>query len=65
MKTITIQVPDDCEVQIVKKEEKKEEKSKFNRGDIIVNTLTGLIAVYERTEVLCNGKRLVQFSTLY
>lgn len=36
MKTITIQVPDDCEVQIVKKEEKKEPVIRTYQ-DLIVN----------------------------
>ena len=31
MKTVTIEIPDDCEVKIVKKEEKKEEK----KGSVI------------------------------
>lgn len=37
MKTITIQVPDDCEVQIVKKEEKKKEPTIRTFQDLIDN----------------------------
>lgn len=39
MKTITIQVPDDCEVQIVRKEEKKEPVIKTYQ-DLIDNSST-------------------------
>lgn len=38
MKTITIQVPDDCEVQIVKKEEKKEHRIRTYQ-DLIDNNI--------------------------
>lgn len=37
MKTITIQVPDDCEVKIVKKEEKKKEPTIRTFQDLIDN----------------------------
>lgn len=37
MKTITIQVPDDCKVQIVKKEEKKKEPTIRTFQDLIDN----------------------------
>lgn len=57
MKTVTIQVPDDCEVQIVKKE------SKFKKGDVIVSS-SGNIAIYEETKVT-DGRRVVYYSTLY
>ena len=43
MKTITINVPDNCEVQIVRKEEKKE--CKFKKGDIVYKA--GFIAIFE------------------
>lgn len=59
MKTITIQVPDDCEVKIVKKE------NKFKKGDIIVSCM-GLIAVYEKTDFMPNtNHKVVFYSTLY
>jgi hypothetical protein len=44
MKTITINVPDNCEVKIVKKEEKK---CKFKKGDVIVSK-AGFIAIFEK-----------------
>lgn len=64
MKTITIQVPDGCEVQIVKKEENK--KKKFEKGDIIVSQV-GLIAIYEKEEkaLFVENKHRVYYSTLY
>lgn len=43
MKTITIQIPDNCEIQIVRKEEEKE--CKFKKGDIIVSGY-GSIAIF-------------------
>lgn len=58
MKTITIQVPDDCDVQIVKKE------SKFKKGDVIVSKC-GLIAIYEKTEIREYDRKVVYYSTLY
>lgn len=57
MKTITIQVPDDCDIQIVKKE------SKFKKGNVIVSS-SGNIAIYEETKVT-DGRRVVYYSTLY
>lgn len=57
MKTIMINVPDDYEVQVVRKE------AKFKKGDIISSKI-GLIAVFEKI-VLKDGERLVCFSTIY
>lgn len=60
MKEITIQVPDDCEVKIVKKE------NKFKKGDIIVPKNSGLIAIYEKTDFTPNTNyKVVFYSTLY
>lgn len=62
MKTITINVPDDCEVQIVKKEEKKYE---FKKGDVIVSKF-GSIAIFEKIDRNPEtGNIVVFFSTLY
>lgn len=59
MKKVTINVPDDCEVQIVRKE------VKFKKGDIIVSC-TGLIAVYEKTDFMYGtNPKVVFFSTAY
>lgn len=59
MKKITINVPDDCEVQVVRKE------AKFKKGDIIVSC-TGLIAVYEKTDFMpATDQKVVFFSTAY
>lgn len=44
MKKITINVPDDCEVQVVRKE------AKFKKGDIIY-TYSGLIAIFEKIDL--------------
>lgn len=57
MKTITIQVPDDCDVQIVRS------KNKFKKGDVIV-TSYGNIAIYEEIKVI-NNMKVVYYSTLY
>ena len=51
MKTITIQIPDDCEVQIVKKEEKKEP---------IIRTYQDLIDY----KISCRGYYINSFSEL-
>ena len=40
MKTITIEIPDDCEVKIVKKEQKKKELSIKTYQDLIKNNIT-------------------------
>lgn len=45
MKKITINVPDDCEVQVVKKE------AKFKKGDIVISR-GGMIAIYEKTDFM-------------
>lgn len=46
MKTITIEIPDDCEVQIVKKKEKKKEKEK----ESTIRTYQDLIDNYTKIE---------------
>lgn len=58
MKKVTINIPDDCEVQVVRKE------AKFKKGDIIVSS-SGLIAVYEKIDFSPAGNEIVYFSTLY
>lgn len=57
MKKVVINVPDDCEVQVVRKE------VKFKKGDII-SAMNRLIAIFEKS-VLEDGERVVYFSTAY
>lgn len=65
MKTITIQIPDDCDIQIIKKEEKKKSECKFKKGDVIVSC-AGLIAIFEKIDLSPNsGREIVYYSTLY
>lgn len=61
MKEITIQVPDDCEVKIVKKE------NKFKKDDIITTKVGRFIAIYEKTDSCRDGSsyKVVYYSTLY
>ena len=63
MKTITINVPDDCEVQIVRKEERK--KNRFKKGDVIV-FYSGHIGIFEELKHDPNSDvKLLYYSTLY
>lgn len=62
MKEITINIPDDCEIKIVRKEDK------FKKGDIIASvSRPTLISVYEKTDYLPQNKykKVVYYSTIY
>lgn len=62
MKKVTINIPDDCEVQVVRKE------SKFKKWEIIASiSKPTLISVYEKTDFLSPGsnEKVVYFSTIY
>lgn len=60
MKKITINVPDNCEVQVVRKE------AKFKKGDIVISR-GGLIAIYEKTDFMpeTENEKVLYYSTLY
>lgn len=62
MKTITINIPDDYEVQVVRNE------AKFKKWDIIASvSKPTLISVYEKTDYLSQDKheKVVYYSTIY
>lgn len=60
MKKVVINVPDDCEVQVVKKE------AKFKKGDIVISR-GGMIAIYEKTDFMpeTENEKVLYYSTLY
>lgn len=60
MKKVTINIPDDCEVQVVRKE------AKFKKGDIVISR-GGKIAIYEKTDFMpeTENKKVLYYSTLY
>lgn len=60
MKKVVINVPDDCEVQVVRKE------AKFKKGDIVISR-GGMIAIYEKTDFMpeTENEKVLYYSTLY
>lgn len=60
MKKVVINVPDDCEVQVVRKE------AKFKKGDIVISC-GGMIAIYEKTDFMpeTENEKVLYYSTLY
>lgn len=60
MKKVVINVPDDCEVQVIRKE------AKFKKGDIVISC-GGMIAIYEKTDFMpeTENEKVLYYSTLY